>query len=179
MVRALLEALPTWAILVIAIVGAVAFGVVGLRVFQKRFPQYGVRGEALLGLDVFHSVCALMFALLLGLVIVNGYDDMKATDEIVRTEATSLAQFYRDTRGLSGIADGIEADVAEYTRAVVEVEWETMGDGEQSPAVDAAIDSMFASMLSYRPADEAEDVAFREAFGVLNDLVAARRDRLA
>lgn len=179
MVRTILEVVPTWLIIVLAVVSAVVYAVAGMRWFHRRFPALALRGDARLGLDSLHSVCSVLFALSLSLVVVNGYSGMKTTDGIVRSEATSLAQFYRDTRGLSGIAGRLEEEVGAYDRAVVEQEWTTMSTGGQAAAVDAALDTMFETMRTYRPADDSEQVAYREAFGVLNDLVAARRARLS
>ncbi|MFM2047164.1 MAG: hypothetical protein RL383_1241 [Actinomycetota bacterium] len=179
MVRAILEALPTWVILIIAIVVTTTFGLGGLRLFQRRFPHLTLRGDALRGLDTFFAACALLFGLSLSLVVVNGYDQMKRTDAVVREEATSVAQLYRDTRGLSGIAVGLERAVDSYVHGVVEDEWDRMGTGGESPVVDRVLGEMFDTMLAYRPANEGEQVAFREAFHILNELVAARRARLS
>ena len=112
MVRTILDALPSWLILCLVVPGAMSFAVGGLRRFHRRFPHLSVKGEARLGLDSLHAVCAFLFALSLSLVVVNGYTSMKATDGIVRSEATNLAQLYRDSRGLSGIAGQLEGDIA-------------------------------------------------------------------
>ena len=172
--RWLLNTFPTWALVPIVIGPPVLFAVGGLYVVRRRFP--GEQSEAI---GVLIGLVAAVYGIVLAFVIVVLYEDYHGAGSIVRDEATEVEQLERDSRVFPpAVRREIAGRLDAYTRTVTTTEWELMRDGRFSPEAWREIDGLYAALQRYRPQTETQSAFYGEAVAKLNDLVAARRERL-
>ncbi len=62
---------------------------------------------------------------------------------------------------------------------MVEDEWPQLRDGHGSTRASTAIDNLYLALQRVQPATAAASVFYQDAVGRLNDVLSARRDRLA
>ncbi len=66
-----------------------------------------------------------------------------------------------------------------YARAVVYDEWPQLRHGGSSARAAAAVDNLYRALQQVKPATAAASVFYQDAVGRLNDILSARRNRLA
>jgi amino acid transporter len=174
--RDLLNTFTTWELGLIVVGGFVLLAVAGLLVVRRAGLQEAGENDVA---GVILGVLAAIYGIVLAFVIVSMYEDFRKTGGDVRTEATALAEVYRDTRGFSpGAAGRIRTAVGDYIYVVQHEEWPAMAHGHESEAAWNALDSLYAAFQGYEPTTESQKVFYAEAVARLNDLASARRERL-
>jgi hypothetical protein len=73
----------------------------------------------------------------------------------------------------------VRAASGAYVRAVVEDEWPQLRDGHGSTRASMAIDNLYLALQRVQPATAAASVFYQDAVGRLDDVLSARRARLA
>src|SRR3954454_15115211 len=126
------------------------------------------------------GVVASLFGLVLAFVVVlafQAYDDAGAS---VRQEADGISQIVRDSRAFTPTDQAIvSAASGGYVRAVVEDEWPQLRSGHSSPRASTAMDDLYLALQRVQPATAAASVFYQDAVGRLDDILSARRARLA
>ncbi|MBB5917461.1 hypothetical protein BJY24_006373 [Nocardia transvalensis] len=128
---------------------------------------------------VFQAIGAL-YAVLLAFIVVNEWNSLQEASTNTFTEANHLGSLYWDARALPPeVGRDLEATTQEYARVVIGTEWPLLGDGGYSPE---------ATRLVYRMRDEINalptdtprsQAVFENSLSTVNDLAAARRERLS
>jgi hypothetical protein len=176
MIRWLLNTIPTWALVVLVVGGFMTVAGFGLLFVRRRWPHF-IAGEHNDVAGVLLGIVGATYGIMLAFVIVAVYQDFSDAEANVRGEATSLAQVYRDTRGMP-IADAMAEPIGQYVHHVVDEEWQLMADGQLSATAGSDIDAMFRILQGYEPQTQSQSSFFDAAIGDINQLVAARRSRL-
>lgn len=110
-------------------------------------------------------------------VIVWGYFDKASSN--VEMEASYLADVYRDTQALpKTFTVKMDKLLADYGKAIVEDEWETMQEDKKSDKVQRIQNEIWEIFQNYEPVTEKEKIFFEEVVGKLNELCEYRRLRL-
>jgi hypothetical protein len=174
--RWLLNTIPSWAIVILVVGGLMAIAAVGLVVVRRRWPQF-VDGEHNDVAGILLGVVGATYGIMLAFVIVAVYEDFSDAQSTVHSEATALAELYRDTRGMD-IADPMNGAIGGYVRAVVDEDWPMMADGRLSDRGWAGVDAMFAVLQGFEPATQSQDAFLGAAIDDLNQVVEGRRARL-
>jgi Protein of unknown function (DUF4239) len=177
-IRAILNAVPAYVLLVVVV--AVTLAVVVLAVWLVRRAVPATR-------DGFHAevsapmlgVVAALFGLLLAFVIIIAYQNYLSAGADVSREADALASIVRDSDAFPK-SDGIRVRgaVGEYARAITDDEWPQMRDGRSSPAASRALDGVVAALQTTQPRSPAARGFYNDSVSQLNDALVARRDRL-
>ncbi|MEI7745803.1 MAG: hypothetical protein WCK58_18860, partial [Chloroflexota bacterium] len=123
------------------------------------------------------GIVGAIYGIMLAFVVVTVWSSFADAEHNVRREATYAAQVLLDTEGLD-VSSSMSAEVRAYVHDVVELEWPLMTTGKPSGAVDADIVALFATLRSSNPATQSQAGFHTAAINDLNDLLAARRDRL-
>ncbi|WP_194835392.1 DUF4239 domain-containing protein [Nocardia sp. XZ_19_369] len=128
---------------------------------------------------VFQTVGGL-YAVLLAFVVVNEWNSLQEAKRNTFTEANELGALYWNTRALPPQAGrDLEATTKQYARVVIDKEWPGLGRGEYSPE---------ATELVYRMRDQINALPtdtplthsiYEHSLSTVNDLAAARRERLS
>ena len=178
MSRWLLNHVPVLGLAVLVIGGFVAVAVVGVLLVRKRLPHWA-SGEDNDVAGVFLGVVGGVYGIVLAFVIVAMWEGYQDAERAVTTEATEVSQLYRDTRGLAPeTAEGIKTSIRHYLHHVVEHEWPAMKEGRDDPDAWAAVEEMYAVLRKANPTTVAQQTFYSESVGKVNDVVAARRERL-
>jgi hypothetical protein len=176
MIRWLLNAVPTWTLVVLVVGGFMAVAGFGLLFVRRRWPHF-IAGEHNDVAGVLLGIVGATYGIMLAFVIVAVYQDFSDAEANVRAEATALSEVYRDTRGMA-IADPMAARIGQYVHHVVDDEWPLMADGRLSDGAWADVDAMFALLQGYEPQTQSQGSFFDAAIGDINQVVASRRSRL-
>ena len=176
--RWLLNTFTTWELALIVVGGFVVFAIVGLFVTEKLAPGLR-RGEINDVAGVILGVLAAIYGIVLALVIVSLFDDFHKTKSDIRTEAGALEMVYRDSRGFSPpVADAIKQHVSDYIAIVQTQEWRDLSHGRENEQAWNELDGLYTLLQNYQPTTISQRVFYTEVVQRVNDLMAARRERL-
>jgi hypothetical protein len=175
--RWLLNTFSTWQLGLIVVGGLVLLALVGMLAVRRIAPHwqdgpYNDVAGVVLGL------VAAVYGIVLAFVIVALYEDYKDAEGVVHGEATALAQVYQATKTLP-IAARMREEVSAYASAVRIDEWPRMRDGEGSVEAARHLDEMYDVVAGYEPTTNSQTTFYGDAVGGLDELVGARRERLA
>ena len=176
MLRGLINNVPTWLLLIVAIgaIVALTFGLVWL--IRRLVPEVREGFDAEVSSQLLGVVAAL-FGLLLAFIVVIAYQNYGDSQGNVSSEADALAAIVRDSQAFKP-ADGahVRAAVGTYVRAVVNDEWPRMHDGNESPRAAAAVAGMYRAIQG---AESSRAMAFYDdSVQQLSGALGARRNRL-
>lgn len=128
---------------------------------------------------VTHAFAGVLYAVALGLMVVNvqsGYTEVKM---VVMNEANLVEDLFIDVGGLSGpITGDIRRLTRDYASAVID-EWRDIDDREDSELPShAAIEQLTVAILRHEPVSDKDRIVYAEIFSSLNDMLDMRRERL-
>jgi hypothetical protein len=178
MTRWLLNTFPSWALAILVVGGIVAFAAAGQYLTRLRWPHMA-EGEHNDTAGVVLGLIGAVYGIVLAFVIVALYEDHQTAKGVVQQEATEVEQIHRGSEAFpDDVGQRIRGELDGYVRIVMTTEWELMEDGESSPDAWARVDALYSTLQGYRPETESESAFYGEAVAKLDDLVAARRERL-
>lgn len=179
MTRAIVDGVPGWALSLVVVGAVVGVVLVGVRVVRRRVPITRDGFDAEVSSQML-GVVASLFGLLLAFVIVIEFQAFNGASEKVQEEADGLAAIVRDSEAFPEPAGTrVREAVGAYARAVREDEWPRMREGEESDLAWQGIDRLFAAMQATTPVTVTQTAFYEDSVRQLNDVLAARRDRLA
>jgi hypothetical protein len=176
--QSLLNTVPTWPLVIGIIGGSMALAMLGNRIVRRWAPP----GRPWEHNDVAGAILAVvtgLYGLVLAFVIVAVWEDFKATQESVHSEATGLAQVVRDSQAFPVAArTEIRERVGAYIGEVIDREWDLMAKGKDSPEADVRLGSIFEAVQRFQPETASETTFHSEVASALNAVVFSRRERL-
>lgn len=176
--RWLLNTFPTWQLALLIVGGIVVLAVAGLAVVRQSLPHLA-SGEANDVVAIAVGLLAAVYGIVLAFVIVAMYDDFKAAEAVVGTEATDVTQLYTDVDAFPHpLRDELKSAVLAYVSAVREVEWVQMRDGHEAPVAERDLHRISHLLQGYDPKTASDSAFYSEAIGKLNDIVGDRAQRL-
>jgi Protein of unknown function (DUF4239) len=179
MFQSIVNTVPIGVLIVIVVALVVGMTLVGVWLVRRAVPLTTEGFDAEVSSQML-GVVASIFGLLLAFVVVlafQGYDDAGAS---ARQEADAISQIVRDSRAFPPTDQAnVSAASGAYVRAVVEDEWAQLRDGHSSARASTAIDNLYLAIQRVQPATAAASVFYQDAVGRLNDVLSARRARLA
>jgi Protein of unknown function (DUF4239) len=171
--------LPLWSLALVVVGVPVLSAVVGLLLVRSRVshprlqPHHDVAGYIYSGL-------AVLYAVLLGFVVIITWEQFNTTDIRVHREADELSNLFRAAQAFPTQAqDAMFEAVRGYARAVIEEEWLDMGRGAENPKAWQAYEHLWQIVRTLEPRSPAEinwHATMLQSMTTLND---CRRDRLA
>jgi hypothetical protein len=125
------------------------------------------------------AVVGVLYAVLLAFVVIIVWERFHDAERAVATEAGAAGTIHRLSSGLSGAsAAEVRNDTAAYLESVLTDEWKAMARGQSSPATGRALSALYEAVVHNRPADLHDADVQADLFRQLDQLTAARRDRL-
>ena len=175
--RWLLNTLPTWALVLLVVGGAVCIGVGGFLFMRKLVPSLAEHADSR-SLSSAFSISSGLFSFVLAFTIGQLYSNYTRANADAKQEATQLAQILRTSAGLPApLAGKVRFEALDYAREVRSHEWNLMKKGGSSVAAWHQIDRIYKTMREAGP-DATRDPFYGQTLSRLNDLVNARRVRL-
>jgi hypothetical protein len=177
--QAIVNTVPIGVLIVIVVGLVVGVTLFGVWLVRRTVPLTAEGFDAEVSSQML-GVVASIFGLVLAFVVVlafQGYDDAGAS---VRQEADGISEIVRDSRAFPP-ADQADVSAASgaYVRAVVDDEWTRLRDGHGSNRASTAIDDLYLALQRVQPATAAASAFYQDAVGRLDDVLSARRARLA
>jgi hypothetical protein len=171
--------LPAWlagVLLVVVLPGVAVLAQIGI---HHSWPRL-VEGEHNDVAGFVIAVVGVIYAVLLGFVVIVSWETFSTAESVVGEEASALRSIYRESTAFPPeVRELVHRDVRQYADAAVEREWPSMADGRAGdPAVAQQLDQMSRDLTAL-PATTPVQQAYVGAEAVrFNDLVSARSRRL-
>jgi hypothetical protein len=153
----------------------------GLWIFNKfSDPHHRSKDTETVGLT--YAIVAVVYAVLIGFIVVNVFESSAKADEISTSEANQLSNLKLDSVGLSDQErDLINVTVDQYLDIVIGKEWPAQQSGDTSDKVYEAgwskLGAMSVQLASYEPKTDGQAVTKQAMLHVMDDVVVARRNR--
>jgi hypothetical protein len=125
------------------------------------------------------SVVGTLYAVLLGLVVVDALVRFEHAIDVVQQESNSLADIFLLAERLPAAQrERIQESCRTYARQVVEDEWPAMARGQASPAARKAAFALARSLDGFEPVTEGQKAVFPMLLEQIRELWDFRRERL-
>ena len=126
-----------------------------------------------------YAVLGVVYAVLLGLVVVAVWEQWNAAADMADQEATELAEvFWVADRMPESKGHNIQELVHSYARVVVEEEWPLMRQGKSSQKAWALLDEIRSEVQDFQPSTPAQQVLYEQGLERVHELADARSERL-
>jgi len=123
---------------------------------------------------------AVLYAVMLAFVVIVGWENLGSARATTYSEADQLANVYWLSRHLPPPqGPAIAGLTVAYAHTVVGTEWPLMNQGETSPRAQALLNQIRVRVFAFKPRAGQQQALYEQALASVNDLSAARRDRLA
>ena len=123
---------------------------------------------------------AVLYAVMLAFVVIVGWENLGSARATTYREADQLANVYWISRTLPPPqGPAIDGLAVAYAHTVVGTEWPLMDRGETSPEAQAILNQLRDRVFAFQPRTGQQQALYEQALANVNDLSAARRDRLA
>lgn len=174
----LLDDIPTWLVALIVIGGGTGIAV-GLLLLLRGTIRKSMREMHNDVAGYVFAVVGVLYALLLGFVILASWEHIGAVQDDIDREAASLTALYETSSGLPiGIQQPIRTEIRRYTNLVINDEWAAMSHGHGSPKVDTSLDRLYRLYArAGRPG--VQDNVDSQSLQLLNEVDSARTERLS
>jgi len=172
--------MPIWAreLLLVAAVGTLAAFIHSL-IHRRVSPASLIKHNDVAGF-VF-SVVGVIYAVVLGFVVVIVWEKFDAANDHVQVEAAAASDLYRTVGGLGpGIGDRVRAQLQAYAHHEIDVEWPLMASNQLPHAgLGTGLEQIVSEIVRYQPKTpgqiDAQQIALRDAERLLD----ARRQRIS
>ena len=126
-----------------------------------------------------YAVLGVVYAVLLGLMVVAVWEEWNEAAHTADDEANVLAEvFWLVDRMPESRGHHIQELARSYARVVVVKEWPLMGEEKSSPQAWDLLDDIRFSLQNFDPTTPEEQVVYEQGFERMRDLADARGDRL-
>jgi hypothetical protein len=122
----------------------------------------------------------LVFAVLLGLLVIATFQTTKDLVDTIGRETSSLSTLYRTADGYPDpIRNELKSDLRDYTRYVVEKDWPAHRLGLLRMGGEHRLEVIRQKLLSFEPATKTQQLLQEEMLRYLNAMTVAREQRLS
>jgi hypothetical protein len=146
----LLENVPTVWLGIGMVVVAVALSLLALTVVRRSVELSRLQtNHEVAGFII--AIVGIVYAVLLGFVVVIVWEQFGTTDKVVGGEAAAVGNLYRDGVALGHQGDPLRAAVRQYADSVVNVEWVAMDEHQtESPRTNTAVNGLWHAVRGLR-----------------------------
>jgi uncharacterized membrane protein YraQ (UPF0718 family) len=157
---------------------SIALAVGGL-VFVQRLVPATLRRQHNDVAGFIYAVLGVVYAVLLGLMVVAVWEEWNAATNAADREASELAEvFWVADRMPESEGHQIQELARSYARVVVEDEWPLMRQGKSSPKAWTLLDEIRSEVQNFQPSTPAQQILYEQGLEHVHELADARRERL-
>jgi len=161
--------------------GVMILSVIGVFIARRLFPPAKLReNNEYVGFT--YAFVGLVYGVYLAFTVVVVWEQFNSAEQDTETEAAHLTELYRDAGTLPPAQRAaIQAQIARYTRSVIDREWPAMARGEVSdPDTVKQWNMLWRSYyaVSDVPLTQMQTIYLQESLRQLNEIGVARRERL-
>lgn len=126
-----------------------------------------------------YSMVGIVYAVLLGFLVVVVWERYSDTESSVHEEAVHISILLRDAEALpEAPRRQLQERLLTYAKSVVEQEWQTMANGQQNAATTEAYNHIWKAYYELQPQSEREKIFYQETIKGLGELSHSRRFRM-
>jgi hypothetical protein len=126
-----------------------------------------------------YQVVGTLYAVLLGLVVVDSMQKFQIARDVTEHEANSLASVFMLTDRLPDPKKTqIQKMCVDYSNLVINTEWHQMNEGSYSPDARRLAVNINKAVMSFEPTTENEKAVYQQLIQDANDFWQARRSRI-
>lgn len=178
MPRWIVQNVPAWGLVAVAVIGVPALAVLVQRVLRQRAPSL-VRGEQNEAAGFLGAVVAVVYAIIAGFMVITLWDQYVSAADTVHTETVNL----RDLAEFSGAFGSASQNrirdlVAQYSDSVATVEWKEMARGEDSPVTQNDLGQLVTAVQRLRVRNLADEGFLGTMLTQIDEVGEARQQRL-
>jgi hypothetical protein len=175
-----LARLPIWLVGIGIVGGFVALAVGGLLLYRRvTHGRLNLPEDMNNDVIFFASTIGVFYSLTVGLIAVGVWTNYAEVQDIVSSEAASLAALYRDVEGFPEPLEGeLKADLREYTAYVIDEAWPAQYRGVILDGGTHLVDKFQAKLYSFEPQTAGQEALYAEALQEYNEMITLRRRRI-
>jgi hypothetical protein len=159
--------------------GALVVAGLAVRLVHKHWPHQKRQKHTDVAGFIFAGV-AVLYAVMLAFVVIVSWEGLGSARTTTYSEADQLANVYWVSRNFPPPQGPAIASLSvAYADTVVGTEWPLMNQGESSPQAQALLNQIRNRVFAFQPRTGQQQALYEQALSNVNDLSAARRDRLA
>ena len=156
----------------------VSLSIAGFLIVRKYYPYHRCKNHNDIAGFIFATL-GVIYAVILAFTVVVTWGDYDKADEVASREANCIASLFQDATAFPHeTRTRIQADLADYVKAIVHEEWPKMDRGYQSQNAVEIQNKLWAAYMGIRPAGEAQKIFLNESVKNLNLAGELRRQRL-
>src|SRR5262245_19304803 len=126
------------------------------------------------------ATIGVLYAVLLGFAVIVVWQRFSDIEDNVAREAGAAATLYRLVDGIHGEpGPALRGRLTAYLESAISQDWPALAEGKASPATTRTLADIYSAVVTYEPADDREVVLMEGILSQLDDLSAARRERVA
>lgn len=125
------------------------------------------------------NVIGVIYAVLLGFVVINVWNDFSRAQELCEDEAMQIVKVYRDASMLSEAArDAVQGVLRRYADVIVKEEWKDLAGGKESRSAAALLRETWDALHAARVTTEKEKLFYVSALSHFSDAESQRGKRI-
>lgn len=125
------------------------------------------------------GVVGVVYAVLLGFVVINVWADFSSSQEVCEDEANRIISVYRDVSVLPGSERvDIQNKLRSYADSIVKEEWKGLAEGKESKNVERLLNETWGALHSAHVATDKEKIFYLSAVSRLSDADGLRAKRI-
>jgi hypothetical protein len=160
------------------VVASVAVAIAGLRLTQRLIPLH-IRERNNTPTGTIYAALYVMFGVSVGFSLFLTWQQYNTARQVAKNEAVAVEQVYRLADRLPEPDRSRVQDLsASYARGVVEEEWSSMRQGQESPRAKTRLEELRRSVQDFQPRTNAQSDLYSESLSELDELEASRELRL-
>ncbi|MBY0358882.1 MAG: DUF4239 domain-containing protein [Candidatus Obscuribacterales bacterium] len=161
-----------------AVIATILVSNLGLLVVRRRIPSHAVQPSHEVGGYLFAAL-ATLYAVLLGLIVVDAMTKYQEASHIVEQESNCVAQiFFLASELPTEKRQTIQNLCKQYVFLVVDKEWATMDKHHYCPEARSTALTMVKSVIGFKPVNDAENTVYGAMLNEISDFWSARRSRI-
>ena len=160
------------------VLASVVAAVAGLMLAQRLIPL-SLRERNNTATGTIYAALYVMFGVSVGFSLFLTWQEYNTARQVAKSEAVAVEQVYRLVDSLpEPDRTRIQELAVSYARGVVEEEWPSMRQGQQSARVGTLVDELRHSVQDFQPRTDAQSVLYSASLTELDELEASRELRL-
>lgn len=166
---------PLWALCLALTLAAIGLSIGGILLVRRQ--RWMLKPEDVSSVAAIHAFVGVLYAVLLGLIVVavqSGYHDV---ERAVMLEASATGDLYRNLHGLEH-PESLQAAVRDYIRQVIEIEWQQVREGKHDDRTWALIDKLAYDIIELHPTTAHDQLLYPQLLSDMDSVLDARRERL-
>lgn len=161
------------------IVVGVSVGVAALLYLVQVVVPHGIRREHNDVAGFVYAVLGVLYAVMLAFVVVNEWESLQTTKENTFTEANELGALFWNARALPpAVGRALEKTTRDYANVVIDDEWPLLTEGQSSPDATHLVYTMRDEINALPTNTVQEQTLYQQSLDHVNNLAAARRERI-